>query len=199
MNNGYIKLYRSLKDWEFYGIPSAVMLWIHILITANWEDGSFRGEHVPRGTMITSVPHLATDTGLSESTVRRWLKKFETAGMIAVTATNKWTRISVLKYSTFQDIPERQVTRQMTGQVTSQMTSQVTPNRRIKEEKEEKNNSPLNPPKGRRAKNARVVIEPPEWYKRQKAGETDVSDADPEETEALIAEIEDMKRRMTEQ
>lgn len=192
MNNGFIKLYRSLRDWEFYGIPSAMMLWIHILITANWEDGSFRGELVPRGTLISSLPHLATETGLSESTVRRWLKKFETSGMIAVTATNKWTRIKVLKYSTFQDVPDRQVNRQMTGQVNSQMNSPMTPNIRKEEIKEIKNNSPLTPqgePK-KRGSRSTVRIDTPDWYKRVK------SEGIPEEAQAspdLIAEFERLK------
>lgn len=194
MNSGFIKLYRSLKDWEFYGIPSAMMLWIHILITANWEDGSFRGEPVPRGTLISSLPHLSTDTGLSESTVRRWLKKFENAGMIEVTATNKWTRIKVLKYSTFQDIPDRQVNRQMTGQVNSQMNSPMTPNIRKEEEKEIKNIPPYIPPKGdgtSRKRRGGVRIDTPDWFKRQQSGEI------PEEAPAspeLIAEFEKAKK-----
>lgn len=194
MNSGFIKLYRSLRDWEFYGIPSAVTLWIHLLITANWEDGSFRGEPVPRGTLISSIPHLSRDTGLSESTIRRWLDRFRASGMIEVKATNKWTRISVLKYSTFQDIPDSQMNRQMTGQVNSQMNRQMTPNIRKEEEKEIKNIPPYIPPKGdgtSRKRRGGVRIDTPDWYKRQQSGEI------PEEAPAspeLIAEFENAKK-----
>ena len=194
MNSGFIKLYRSLRDWEFYGIPSAVTLWIHLLITANWEDGSFRGEPVPRGTLISSIPHLSRDTGLSESTIRRWLDRFRASGMIEVKATNKWTRISVLKYSTFQDIPDRQVNRQMTGQVNSQMNRQMTPNIRKEEEKEIKNIPPYIPPKGdgtSRKRRGGVRIDTPDWFKRQQSGE--IPEEEPASPE-LIAEFEAMKK-----
>lgn len=193
MNSGFIKLYRSLRDWEFYGIPSAVTLWIHLLITANWEDKSFRGESVPRGSLITSIAHLSRDTGLSERTIRRWLDRFRASGMIEVKASNRWTSIKVLKYSTFQGIPEKQVTEQMTEQVTERMTEQVTDNLRKKEEKEIKNIPPISPKGGReypRKRKDPVRIDTPDWYKRvQSEG---IPEAEPA-SDDLIAEFEAWK------
>lgn len=193
MNNGFIKLYRSLRDWEYYGQPSAVTLWIHLLITANWEDKSFRGESVPRGALITSIAHLSRDTGLSERTIRRWLDRFRASGMIEIKATNRWTSIKVLKYSTFQGIPEKQVTEQMTERVTEQMTD----NLRNKEDKEIKNIPPISPKGGReysRKRKDSVRIDTPDWYKRVK------SEGLPEETQAsdeLIAEFEAWKEKVS--
>ena len=75
--NGFIVIDRKLLEWKFAQFPSAMTLWIHILLKANWRDMHFLGVPIPRGSFATSLPNLAAETGLSESTVRRWLKRFE--------------------------------------------------------------------------------------------------------------------------
>lgn len=201
---GFIVIDRKLLDWQFYRNSSAVHLWITILLKANWKDGKLYEEEIPRGSFATSISSLAQLTGLSESTIKRWLKRFEEAGMIELKATNRWTTIKVLNYSTFQDIGERQVNQRMnqpmTERMTEQVTEQVTYDRTKKQEEQRNNIPPYAPPKGERKRRERsgIRIDTPEWYKKQQSGDLDVSEADPEETEAIIAEIEDLKRRINE-
>lgn len=142
-NGNFIKLNRQLLDWRYWYSETAVKLWILILLKANWKDAWFMGQEIPRGSLATSIPNLAIEAGCSESTVRRWLARFEEDGQITRKATNRFTQINVIKYAFYQDVPENmtrqmteQVTKQMTGQVTGQMTEQVKPNRRIKEREE---------------------------------------------------------------
>lgn len=194
-SGGYIKLFRQIREWEFWGDPSATVLWIYLLVTVNWTDGTFRGEAVERGAMITSIDRLSTATSLSRSTIKRKLKDFEKAGMIVRKSTNRWTYIKVLNYSTFQGIDDNNVNQQMNQQMDQQMNQPVNHNRRIKEEKENKNNIPPKPPQRGSRRKSSIVIETPDWYKRQKDGETD-PEPDPAETDAIIAEIEEMKRQM---
>lgn len=204
--SGFIVIDRKILDWQFYRNSSAVHLWITILLKANWKDGKLYEEEIPRGSFATSIASLAQLTGLSESTIRRWLKRFEEAGMIELKTTNRWTTIKVLNYSTFQDIDGDKVTKRMTKpmteQVTKRMTERVNNDRTKKQEEQSNNIPPYIPPRGdakKRRGRSGIRIDTPEWYKKQQSGDLDVSEADPEETEAIIAEIEDLKRRINEQ
>ena len=52
----YIKLYRSLIDWEWYKNINTKVLFIHMLLKANWKDGRFEGKIIPRGSFVSIVP-----------------------------------------------------------------------------------------------------------------------------------------------
>ena len=138
-NGNFIKLNRQLLEWRYWYSETAVKLWILILMKANWKDGWFMGELIPRGSLATSMANLAFEAGCSESTARRWLGRFEEDGQITRRVTNRFTQINVINYSFYQDVPDEggeRVTERMTERVTDQMTEQMTPNRRSKEREE---------------------------------------------------------------
>ena len=192
MNNGFIVLDRKLLEWQFFRSSAALHLWITILLKANWKEGKLFDETVPRGSLATSVGSLAQLTGLSPSTIKRWLTRFEEAGMIERKATNRWTIIKVLNYSTFQDIGERQVNQRMNQPMNHQMNQRVNHDRTKKQEEQRNNNSPLTPqgePK-KRGSRSTVRIDTPDWYKRVKSeGIPEAEEASPD----LIAEFERLK------
>lgn len=141
--NGFIVLHRKIVNWKFYQSDSGFRLWLHILLRANWKDGYFLGQKIPRGSLATSIRQLADETGLSESTVKRWLKRFENERQIVTQVNNRFRVIKVVNYNAFQDIPRDGVNNQMTdqvnNQVTYQMTDQVTDNRTKKQSNKETN------------------------------------------------------------
>lgn len=124
-NKGFIVIDRCVEDWQWWGISSAMTLWFYILVKANWKEGFFLGQRVPRGAFCTSIRTISEETDLSESTIKRWLKKFESAGQITVKGTNKYSVISVINYAKYQD-RENNVNQQMTEQVNQQVNQQVT-------------------------------------------------------------------------
>lgn len=123
-NKGFIVIDRCVEDWQWWGISSAMTLWFYILVKANWKEGFFLGQNVPRGAFCTSIRTISEETDLSESTIKRWLKKFESAGQITVKGTNKYSVISVINYAKYQD-RENNVNQQMTEQVNHQVNQQV--------------------------------------------------------------------------
>ena len=121
-SNGFFVIHRQIKDWRWWHNNTARGIWFYLLAEANWKDGWFMGERVPRGSLATSTASLAEQTGVSESTVRRWLKKFENDGQITRQATNRFTIINITNYRAFQDIPDNRVTEQVTEQVNHNRT-----------------------------------------------------------------------------
>ena len=143
--NGFIVIDRKMLEWKFAQHPYAVALWTHILLKANWRDGWFMGTAIPRGSFATSLPNLASETGMDVSTVRKWLKRFEENKQIEQKVTNRFRVIKVLNYSAYQDIPEEgcssQDDSQRSSQRNSQSSSQHPPNLTKKQENKETNNT----------------------------------------------------------
>ena len=136
-SSGFFVIHRQIKDWRWWHNNTARGIWFYLLAEANWKDGWFMGERVPRGSLATSTASLAEQTGVSESTVRRWLKKFENDGQITRQATNRFTIINITNYRAFQDIPDNRVTKQVTEQVTEQVNHNRTKKQSNKETKKQ--------------------------------------------------------------
>lgn len=85
---GYIKLWRSLLKWEWYSDVNVSRLFIHLLLTANYEDTTWRGETIHRGQRLTSVAKLAEETGLTTKEVRTALGKLTRTNELTIRTTN---------------------------------------------------------------------------------------------------------------
>ena len=103
IQTGYIKLFRSIKDWSWYDDANTLALFIHLLVGANWEDDSvWHGEQLARGELITSVAKLSAETGLSPKQVRICLDRLVDGGEVVKQGTNKYTKITICNYATYQ-------------------------------------------------------------------------------------------------
>lgn len=99
---GYIKLFRQLLDWEWYHDKNTKILWIHILLKANFTIKRFEGRTIYAGQLVTSVRSLSEETGLSPREVRTAINHLKSTQEIKVEATNKFTVITIEKWRFFQ-------------------------------------------------------------------------------------------------
>lgn len=100
--NGYIKLYRSLLDWQWWGESDTFKTWVYCLFRARWNDGKYKGVSIGRGEFVTTYRDLAKDLNLSERKTRTALSRLAETGEISVTSESKYTVIRVNKYDDFQ-------------------------------------------------------------------------------------------------
>ena len=153
-SEGYIKLFRSLSNWEWINDPNMVCVWVHLLLLANWEDVKWKGITIPRGSFITSYKQLAEETGLTEKQVRRCIEGMQRTGEVAKKRANKYSIITICNYESYQgeETPQGQTKRQTKGrqqgsqradkgQTTIHSTNILTS--RFKEEQEEERNNSL--------------------------------------------------------
>lgn len=105
MENGFIKLYRSLLKWEWIDEPNVLVLFIHCLLRANYQNAKYHGIDVERGTFITSYSKLSDATGLTIKQVRNALAKLIQTGEIKAELGQgkKYTIIRVCNYDKFQE------------------------------------------------------------------------------------------------
>ena len=102
MNGDYIKICRSLLDWEWYSDINTCRLFIHMILKANWKDGKFRGTTVPRGSFISSIENLAKETKLTKMEVRTAISHLKSTGEITSKSTSKYTVFTVVSYDLYQ-------------------------------------------------------------------------------------------------
>jgi len=99
----FIKLYRSLLTWKWYGDIPTCRLWIHLLLTVRWKDGKDEhGRPVKRGCIETTLGKLAEETGLSIQQTRTALSHLKSTHELTCTSTNKKTLITLEKWDFFQ-------------------------------------------------------------------------------------------------
>lgn len=145
LTRGYVKLYRSLIEWEWYQDTNTKTVFIHLLLTANYEDKKWKGETVSRGQRITSYQKLADELNLSLQNIRTAIKHLISTGEITCKQNVKYSLITVKNYDRFQELTCNLTDSQQTTntQLTSNQHTANNKGRKInkdKESKKDKNN-----------------------------------------------------------
>ena len=135
-NQGFIFLHRRFLDWEWYGEPNMVALFIHILLSANYEVKRWKGIEIERGQFITSLQSLSDAIGVSVMKVRTCLKRLEETGEITTKTTNKYSVITICKYDSYQS-QNSDANKQITN-------NQQTDNKQITIKQQSNNNNIIN-------------------------------------------------------
>lgn len=102
--DGWIKLYRKFKLWGWYQNSNIKSVFIHCLISANFSDGEYEGEMIPRGSFIASYGNMASELGMPKTTLYRCLKQLSESGEIEISKilNGKSTVFSVKNYADYQ-------------------------------------------------------------------------------------------------
>lgn len=122
--NGFIKVHRQMVQWGWYKDPVVKVLFLHLLLTANFKDMEWMGRIIKSGQLVTSNKHLAEELGLSVQQVRTALKKLKKTGEITSVATNKYTVITIVNWGKYQFF-ESQATNKITNEQQSS-NNQIT-------------------------------------------------------------------------
>lgn len=135
-DGNYIKIFRSMLDWEWYEDINTKVLFLHMLLMANWKDGNFRGYMIPRGSFPSSVPKLSEQTKLSEQEVKTAIKHLKKTNELTSKATNKFTVYTINNYNLYQST-NQQDNKQATNEEQTIVQQSTTIEEGKKERKEE--------------------------------------------------------------
>jgi len=128
---GYVRIYRTLEEWQWYTDIPCKVLYLHCIIRANHTPKKWLNMPILKGSFVTSVQNLSNDTGLSVQQVRTALKKLKSTNEITYTSTNKYTVINVCNYCDWQSA-ENETNKQINKHINKQITNkQQTNNKQI--------------------------------------------------------------------
>jgi hypothetical protein len=102
MTSGWIKLHKSLLDWEWFKDHKTVHVFNYCLLKANFKEGKFQGKVVPAGSFVTGRKQIAQDTGLSEQEVRTAIFKLKSTSNLTIKSTSKYSIISICNWEKYQ-------------------------------------------------------------------------------------------------
>lgn len=101
-SGGWIKIYGSLRDWEWYGDTNMVRVFLHLLLSANFRPRRLRGVEYQRGQLVTSIRGLADELNMSVQSVRTCLDRLKSTHEITHAATHAGSVITILNYDKYQ-------------------------------------------------------------------------------------------------
>jgi len=116
-SSNWVMLSRLVMREPWYTDLNAKAVFIHILLTVKFTEQYFKGIKLQPGQCVTTFKKLAEETGLTVTKIRVAIKKLEKAEILTRKITNKFTVITLVKYS----VPGSQQTKNDT-QNDNQMT-----------------------------------------------------------------------------
>lgn len=99
---GWIRLYRKITGWRWYGVPNMMAVFIHLLVNANHKDGYCFGFEVKRGQLLTSQAKIMERIDIKRGALRECLNKLVASGEIMIVTTNKHSLITICNYNSYQ-------------------------------------------------------------------------------------------------
>lgn len=141
MNPGWLKLHRRLLTWEWYTDSNTLRLFLHFLLTANYEVQRWQGIVIQPGQLLIGRRQLAFELKLTEQEIRTSIRKLESTNEITKKSTNRYSIVTICNWDDYQntttsDQPASQPATQQT------INHQSTTIKEGKERKEEKNKIP---------------------------------------------------------
>lgn len=148
MDNGYIRLHRAITAWEWYDDVNTFKVFLHLLLTCNWQEKKWRGHTIYPGQRVVSLATLADETKLSIMQVRNTINHLVLTGSITRSKIGKVGLITVNNWEKYQQdntVSNSEVT-QTHLENQQRNNIEITPNE--KREKGEKRNNipPYSPP-----------------------------------------------------
>jgi hypothetical protein len=101
--SGWIKLHRSILNWEWYDDANVARLFFHLLLTVNYESKKWHGELINAGQLVTSYAKLSQSCGLSIKETRTALEKLKSTGEAASLTNGNYTIITIANWNDYQE------------------------------------------------------------------------------------------------
>lgn len=138
--SGWIKLHRSMLDWEWWEDHNTTRLFIWMLMKANHKPKRWRGISIDAGQFVSGRQVISDATGISERSVRTSINKLKATGELTTKTTNRFTVYTLENWGKYQ-IDDEEATSQLTSQASLKRPAtdqQPTTNKNDKKEKKEK-------------------------------------------------------------
>jgi len=107
MSRRWIKLFQKLLYNPIFKDSELLHLFIFCLLKANYEPKEWtcgnQVVHLKVGQFATGLHTITAETGIKQTTAYRKMKTLQKLGVISVKAENKFSVVTVIKYSSYQE------------------------------------------------------------------------------------------------
>lgn len=142
LDKGFVLVHRSLLKWEWYDDINTTRLFLHLLLTVNYEPRKWKGVIIQRGQRVASLGGLAAETGLSVQNVRTAISHLKSTRELTYKPHAKFGLFTVVNYDLYQT-PNTMPNTQLTDCQHATNNNVIKQNKAIKEK-----DTPYSPPTG---------------------------------------------------
>lgn len=96
---GFVAIPRGLTSWEWYGDQNTCRLYIHLLLTVNWEPRQWRGITIEAGSRVATIRGLAEETGLTLQQTRTCLDRLKSTHYVTHQSTCNYSVFTINNWS----------------------------------------------------------------------------------------------------
>ena len=106
-DDGFVKIYRKITNWDWYDDPNTFRLFIHCILKANYKEKEWHGITIPVGSFVTSYTKLAKELKLTPDKIRTAINKLKNTKNITVESTTKYSVITIISHQKYQSTPKQ--------------------------------------------------------------------------------------------
>lgn len=100
--SGFVKIHRKLLQWGWYQDHAVKELWLHLILTAAFKQGTYKGKTIYPGQAIIGRQSLAKELDFSEQEIRTALNKLKSTNEITIETTNKFSVVTLTNWEEYQ-------------------------------------------------------------------------------------------------
>lgn len=120
--NGYIKIHRKLKEWGWYKDVNTKVVFLELLIRANYKDGEFKGVLIKAGQAVFGRKELAETVGLSEQNVTTAISHLKSTNDITIKSNNRFSVATITNWAFYQ-LDDSQVNNEVNSELNNNQTT----------------------------------------------------------------------------
>lgn len=103
MKSGWLKIYRSIVDWEWFSEHDMTVFFIWCLCNANVDERMWRGVYIKPGQLVVSRSTVCKELGISERRYRTIISRFAKSGEISVKPQGAFSILTIMNWEIYQE------------------------------------------------------------------------------------------------
>jgi len=102
VNNGWVKIHRSMLDWEWAHKPIYFTIFVKMVLKARHNDGKYQGIGLKSGQLVAGRDAISNLGGCSVNQARLALKRLESTGEITREKIGNIPVITIVNWEKYQ-------------------------------------------------------------------------------------------------
>lgn len=123
---GYILLDRNILEWKWWQKHNVLIVFIWLLLKAQFHDSHFGGAKIERGQVATTIGNIGSANKLSVQEVRTSLNSLKSTGEITITRHSRFLVITIVNYDKYQNLTRKPTIKQQSRNNQSTINQQHT-------------------------------------------------------------------------
>lgn len=101
---GYILIDRNMCEWRWWQKHNTVIVFLWLLMKAQFHESYFRGVKISRGQIATSITNIEKSNGLSRQEVRTAISNLKSTNAITTERYHNFVVITIINYDEYQNL-----------------------------------------------------------------------------------------------